>query len=205
MVLFGQGRKGIWHASVNAQGAERMARKWRRARRRTARGSFPTTITTSSRSRKAEAAIAGTARGLLSSRSAPGSARNSDHRQRCALPADRSPASMPSAAVCGRSDSIPTRSPTQGNAVPVLEGVSRATGSFTGAANFSISDNGTLAYVRAGPTRLRHDGHRHRRGPDRKDEAAEAEGSAGSIRVASRVSRRTPGGRRRGSRQRERP
>jgi hypothetical protein len=40
---------------------------------------------------------------------------------------------------------------TQGNAVVVLDGVSRATGSFTGAANFSISDNGTLAYVKGEP------------------------------------------------------
>ena len=54
-------------------------------------------------------------------------------------------------AVSGRLWAIrfdPDTRTTQGNAVPVLDGVSRATGSFTGAANFSISDDGTLAYVK---------------------------------------------------------
>ena len=84
----------------------------------------------------------------------------------------------------------------------VLDGVSRATGSFTGAANFSISDNGTLAYVRSAPSgtprlmdiAIVED-------PSGQTKPSKADDSARSVRVASCVSRRTHGGRRRGSQQ----
>ncbi len=44
----------------------------------------------------------------------------------------------------------PTTLQVQGTSAVVLQGVSRATGAFTGTANFSLSDAGTLAYV-SGP------------------------------------------------------
>ena len=43
----------------------------------------------------------------------------------------------------------PTRPALTGAAVPIVEGVSRATGSQTGAAHYSVSDTGTLIYIPA--------------------------------------------------------
>ena len=206
MVLFGQGRNGIWHASVNAQGAEtdRGSERGRGGARPVApsrQRSLPLHDCEGPKPRslgqRADCRPIAQHRDTNATR---------DHRQRRALPCRHfTCSSMPSAAGCGRSGSIPTRSPTQGNAVPVLDGVSRATGSLTGAANFSVSDDGTLAYVK-GPVdatpplmdiAIVED-------PTGKTKPRKLNAQARSIRVASRVSGRTLGGCRCGSRQGER-
>ena len=72
--------------------------------------------------------------------------------------------------------------------VVVQDGVSRAAGSFTGAANFSVSDNGTFVYV---PGPARRPSARWRsplRTRSRKGHAAQAAG--GRLRLSPRVSRR---------------
>ena len=151
MVLFGQGRKGISRASVNAQGAQTVAEV---SIGEEAHGPWLlpdgdhylfTIAKGRSNDRWDGARIV--VQSLGTSVRTDLGITGSDVRY---LP----PLHLLIYAIGGRLWGIRFNADTlttEGNAVSVLDGVTRGTGSFTGAANFSISDNGTLAYVKGRP------------------------------------------------------
>ena len=150
VVFFGQGEKGIWRASVNTRGALRIAEV---NPGEEAHG--PHLLP------GGEYLLFTIARGRASDRwdHADIVVQSLSTRKRTTLPINGSDARYVSTghliyAISGSLWAVrfDLRTLTvQGTAVAVLEGVSRATGAFTGAANYSISDNGTLAYVKGSP------------------------------------------------------
>ena len=146
VVLYGQGRDGIWLASVNAQGARRIAEvnqgeeahgPWllpdnhhylytiAKGRTRDRWDSARIVVRSLNTEGLTELQLTGSDARYLST----GHLIYAVSGRLWAVPFD------------------PNTLKVQGNAVAVLEGVRRASGSATGAAHFSISDNGTLAYV----------------------------------------------------------
>jgi Tol biopolymer transport system component len=150
VVFFGQGEKGIWRASVNTRGALRIAEV---NPGEEAHG--PHLLP------GGEYILFTIARGRANDRwdHADIVVQSLSTRKRTTLPINGSDARyVPTGhliyAISGSLWAVrfDLRTLTvQGTAVAVLESVSRATGAFTGAANYSISDNGTLAYVKGPP------------------------------------------------------
>jgi Tol biopolymer transport system component len=145
-ILYGQGRNGIYRVSPNGGEARQVARV---AGNQSAHGPHVlpdgdhflyTTATGTSRDRWDKAQI------VVQSLNNPGEPRplisGSDARYL--------PTGHLVYAVGGRLHAVrfdAGRLEVRGTSVPVEEGVSRAAGAFTGAANFSVADNGLLIYV----------------------------------------------------------